>query len=89
MCMDIQAITEMLNWVKPQAITRLVCLTDSIGTLAKIQNGMLLANWVAAINQSNLLCVQCFFFNFRSVEWFLCPGHAGVRRNERADALAG
>ena len=79
MCMDIQAITEMLNWVKHQAITRLVCLTDSIGTLVKIQNGMLHANWVAAINQSNLQCVQ----------WLLCPRHAGVRRNEHADALAG
>ena len=79
MCMEIQAITEMLNWVQHQAITRLVCLTDSMSTLAKIQNGMLHADWVAAINQSNLQCVR----------WIFCPGHAGVRGNERADALAG
>ena len=77
--MEIQAITEMLNWVQHQAITRLVCLTDSMSTLAKIQNGMLHADWVAAINQSNLQCVR----------WIFCPGHAGVRGNERADALAG
>ena len=62
--MEIQAITEMLKLGQHQAITRLVFLTDSISTLAKIQNGMLLANWVAAINQSNLLCVQCFFLIF-------------------------
>ena len=40
---------------------------------------MLIADWVAAINQSNLQCVR----------WIFCPGHAGVRGNERADALAG
>ena len=79
MCMEIQAITEMLKWVQHQTITRLVCLTDSMSTLAKVQSGMLHADWVAAINHSNIQCVR----------WIFCPGHAGVRGNERADALAG
>ena len=39
---------------------------------------MLYADWVTAIKQSNL----------QSVRWIFCPGHSGVRGNERADALA-
>ena len=78
MCMEMQAITEMFKWVQHQAITRLVCLTDSMSTLAKVQNGLLHADWVEAIKHSNLQCVR----------WIFCPGHAGVRGNERADALA-
>ncbi len=34
MCMEVIAISEMLEWVKRQAITRVVCLTDSMSTLA-------------------------------------------------------
>ena len=79
MCMEVQAISKMFEWVKHEAITRLVCLTDSMSTLAKIQNGLLHTEWVASIRQSNL----------QSVRWIFCPGHAGVLGNERADALAG
>ena len=79
MCMEVKAITEMLDWVKHQNITRLVCLTDSMCSLDKISTGMLHADWYASINQSNL----------QSIRWIFCPGHAGVRGNERADALAG
>ena len=78
MCMEVKAITEMLEWVRHQDITRVVCLTDSMSTLEKISTGMLYADWVASINQSNL----------QSVRWIFCPGHSGVRGNERADALA-
>ena len=78
MCMEIKAITEMLEWVRHQNITRVVCLTDSMSTLDKISTGMLYADWVTAIKQSNL----------QTVRWIFCPGHSGVRGNERADALA-
>ena len=78
MCMEIKAITEMLEWVRHQNITRVVCLTDSMSTLDKISTGMLYADRVTAIKQSNL----------QSVRWIFCPGHSGVRGNERADALA-
>ena len=77
MCMEINAITEMLEWVRHQAITRLVCLTDSMSTLVKISTGMLHADWTTAISQSSL----------QSVSWIFCPGHSCVRSNERADAL--
>ena len=79
MCMEVKAISEMLEWVKRQAITRVVCLTDSMSTLAKVLKGLLHADWITSIRQSNLQCVR----------WIFCPGHAGVRGNERADALAG
>ena len=78
MCMEVKAITEMLEWVSHQNITRIVCLTDSMSTLDKIKTGMLYADWVESINRSNLQCVR----------WIFCPGHSGVRGNERADALA-
>ena len=78
MCMEVKAITEMREWVSHQNITRIVCLTDSMSTLDKIKTGMLYADWVESINRSNLQCVR----------WIFCPGHSGVRGNERADALA-
>ena len=43
--MEIKAITEMLEWVRHQAITRIVCLTDSMSTLVEISTGMLNADW--------------------------------------------
>ena len=49
-----------------------------MSTLDKISTGMLYADWVTSIKQSNL----------QSVRWIFCPGHSGVRGNERADALA-
>ena len=79
MCMEVKAITEMLEWVRQQPITRLICLTDSMSTLEKIATGMLYADWAASIQQSNMQCIR----------WIFCPGHAGVCGNERADALAG
>ena len=41
MCMEVQIISKMFERVKHQAITRVVCLTDSMSTLAKIQKGRL------------------------------------------------
>ena len=76
--MEIKAITEMLEWAKHQNITRIVCLTDSMSTLDKISTGMLYADWVNSIKQSNL----------QTVRWIFCPGHSGVRSSERTDALA-
>ena len=49
-----------------------------MSTLDKISTGMLYADWVNSIKQSNL----------QTVRWIFCPGHSGVRGNERADALA-
>ena len=77
--MEIKAITEMLEWIKNLPYTRAICLTDSQSTLAKIDTCMLYADWLKAINESNL----------QKLLWIFCPGHAGVHGNERADKLAG
>ena len=50
-----------------------------MSTLSKIQRGLIHADWVGPIFQSNP----------RKLTWLFCPGHAGVRGNERADWLAG
>ena len=49
--MEIKAFTEKLEWARHQAITRLVCLTDSMSTLAKISTAMLNADLTTAISQ--------------------------------------
>src|SRR5579871_6638699 len=46
--------------------------------LRKIRNGWLRHEWVEFIDSSKL----------RRLLWIYCPGHAGVRGNERADSLA-
>ena len=58
MCMEVKAIAEMLDWIKRQAITRVVCLTDSMSTLAKVQKGLLHADWITSIRQSNFESVR-------------------------------
>ena len=70
--MCFKAIYEMLDWVRLQAMTRIVCLTDSMSNLAKIQTSMLHADWMSSIGRSNLQCIR----------WIFCLGHAGVRGNE-------
>ena len=76
MCMEIKAITEMLEWIKNLPYARAICLTDSQSTLTKIDTSKLYADWLNASNLQKLL-------------WIFCPGHAGVHGNERADTLAG
>src|SRR5579871_4982563 len=46
--------------------------------LRKIKNGWLRHEWVELIDSSNL----------GRLLWIYCPGHVGVRGNERADSLA-
>ena len=79
MCMEVKAITEMIEWIKDQPYTRAICLTDSQSTLAKIDTGRLYADWLKAISESSL----------QKLLWIFCPGHAGVHGNERADKIAG
>ena len=54
MCMEVKAITEMIEWIKDQPYTRAICLTDSQSTLAKIDTGRLYADWLKAISESSL-----------------------------------
>ena len=60
-------------------MTRIVRLTDSMSTLAKIQTSMLHAQWVASIGRSNLQCIR----------WISSQDTLGYVGNERADFLAG
>ena len=79
MCMEVKAITEALQWIGTCAYQSVTILTDSMSTLVKVKCGFLHADWFSAIKRSNL----------RAITWIFCPGHAGVRGNERADQLAG
>ena len=76
---EVKAISKMLDWVRIQAMTRIVCLTDSMSTLSKTQTGMLHEDWVASIGRRNIQCIW----------WIFCPGHAAVCGNKHADILAG
>ena len=61
--------------VRPHAIL----LTDSMSLLQKVKSGMESPDW-------NVLMVD---IHLRKLLWVYCPGHAGVKRNDRADRLAG
>ena len=50
-----------------------------MSTLDKIKRGRMYADWLVSIESSDLSRLQ----------WIFCPGHAGVKGNERADELAG
>ena len=50
-----------------------------MSSLEKVKKNMLHADWKRHINGSKL----------DNVRWIFCPGHAGVKGNERADELAG
>ena len=77
--MEIKAITEALNWLCSSTEQYATFLTDSMSTLEKIKTGHLNAYWFTCVSNSQL----------RRLQWIFCPGHAGVKGNERADKLAG
>ena len=79
MVMEVTAITEALKWLEQETYRHTVFVTDSMSTLAKIQKAELHTDWIRSIERSRL----------QKLTWLFCPGHAGVRGNERADRLAG
>ena len=78
MRMEIEAVTAAMRWLSGTTSTRAVVVSDSQSMLRKIKNGWLRHEWVELIDSSNL----------GRLLWIYCPGHAGVRGNERADSLA-
>ena len=80
MCMEIKAITEGLKWLGESQHSKATFLTDSKSTLDKIETGSLYADWVKTIQDTQTIS---------RLQWIFCPGHAGVKGNERADQLAG
>ncbi|RUS80085.1 hypothetical protein EGW08_012163 [Elysia chlorotica] len=81
MKMEIEAITKALEWIKltRPTTTHAVFLTDSQSALKKIECGFMRMKWMTAIRPTAI----------SSITWIFCPGHAGVKGNERADKLAG
>ena len=81
MRMEVEAITRALRWVswtRPETM-HVVILTDSQSVLTKVDTAQLRAEWLAAIEGTGLT----------KITWIYCPGHYGVKGNERADHLAG
>ena len=79
MAMEVKAITQALQYLATTQAKKAVIATDSMSTLQKIQTGMLYCDWINLIKNSKL----------QTITWLFCPGHSGVRGNERADELAG
>ena len=79
MSMEIHAISQALLWLQNQPFAHAVMATDSMSTLEKVRCGQLYADWVEPLRNSHL----------KKLTWLFCPGHSGVRGNERADRLAG
>ena len=78
--MEIHAISEALQWIgRCLNFKHVLVATDSMFALQKVRSGFLHSDWVAAIGNG---CID-------RVTWVFCPGHAGVRGNERVDELAG
>ena len=72
------------QWPMPSAkgdsqTTHAVILTDSMSLLQKVKSGMGSLDWNVSMIDIHL----------RKFLWLYCPGHAGVKRNDRADRLAG
>ena len=59
--------------------THAIILTDSMSLLQKVKSGMESPDWNASVVDIHL----------RKLLWVYCPGHAGVKGNNRADRLAG
>ena len=59
--------------------THAIILTDSMSLLHKVKSGMGGPDWNVSIGDIHL----------RKLLWVYCPGHAGVKGNDRADKLAG
>ena len=80
--MEVEAVTHALQWLEThtcQTATYAMILTDSMNLIEKIKAGWGSPDWHKAM--ANL--------DIQKLLWVYCPGHAGVKGNERADRLAG
>ena len=80
--MEAEAVTHAIRSTASSGdsqTTHATILTDSMNLLQKVKSGMGSPDWnvsMVDIHLSKLL-------------WVYCPGHAGVKGNDRADKLAG
>ena len=80
--MEVEAVTHALRWITSSGdsrATHAVLLTDSVSLLPKVKSGMGSPDWNVSMVDIHL----------RKLLWVYCPGHAGVKGNDRADRLAG
>ncbi|NQZ78185.1 MAG: endonuclease/exonuclease/phosphatase family protein, partial [Ekhidna sp.] len=80
--MEVEAVTHALQWLSSIDVSQnqnAVILTDSMNLLQKVECGMGSPDWHEAMRSLQL----------KKLTWMYCPGHAGVKGNERADRLAG
>ena len=80
--MEVEIVTNALRWIASKAdsqTTPATILTDSMSLLQKVKSGM-------GIPDCNVLMVDIHLLRLL---WVYCPGHAGVKGNDRADRLAG
>ena len=80
--MKVEAVTHALRWVASRGdsqTTHAIILTDSMSLLQKVKSGMGSPDWSVSMVD---ICL-------RRLLWVYCPGHAGVKGNDRADRLAG
>ena len=79
---EVEAVRRALRWIASRGnsrTTHVILLTDSMSLLQKVKCGMGSPDWnvsMVDIHLPKLLLVYC-------------PGHAGVKGNDRADRLAG
>ena len=80
--LEAEAVTHALRWIASRGnsqTTHAIILTNSIGVLHKVKSGMESPDWSMSMVDIHL----------RKLLWVYCPGHAGVKGNDRADRLAG
>ena len=77
-----EAVTHALRWISSRGdsqTTHAIILTDSMSLLRKVKSRMGSPDW-------NVPMVD---IHRRKLVWRYCPGHAGVKGNDRADSLPG
>ena len=80
--MEVEAVTHALRWTASKddnQTTHAIILTDSMNLLQKVESGIKSADWNVSMVDIHL----------RKLQWVYCPGHVGVKGNDRADRLAG
>ena len=80
--MEVEAVIHALCWIASRGdsqTTHAIILIDSMSLLQKVKSGMGSPDWNESMVDIHL----------RKLLWVYCPGHAGVKGNDRADRLAG
>ena len=79
---EVEAVTSAIPWIASRGdsqTTHGTILTDSLRLLQKWKSGMGSPDWNVSMVDIHL----------GKLLWVYCPGHAGVKGNDRANRLAG